>query len=45
MTNGLAILGGYAILGVLLVVLARCLLRRDSGPVSQRVDGADDDGG
>ncbi|MEY2420706.1 MAG: hypothetical protein QOI95_773 [Acidimicrobiaceae bacterium] len=31
MTNGLAILGGYAILLVLVLALFACLLRRDPG--------------
>lgn len=31
MTNGLAILGGYTILSVFIVVLFGCLLRRDPG--------------
>ena len=31
MTNGLAILGGYAILLVLIIVLLGFLLRRDPG--------------
>jgi hypothetical protein len=30
-TNGLAILGGYALLLVLVLVLVACLLRRDPG--------------
>jgi hypothetical protein len=42
MTNGLAILGGYAILLALLIVLALCLLRRDPGADRQPVDGDHD---
>jgi hypothetical protein len=34
MTNGLAILGGYAILLVLVIVLLGFLLRRDPGDKS-----------